>query len=61
MLDDTPAARAVFDGLAPSRQREIVRYIDGLKTEASVDRNVERARDFLLGRGRFIGRDHPTG
>jgi hypothetical protein len=60
MLDATAAARAVFDGLAPSRQKEIVRYIDGLKTEASVDRNVERARDFLLGRGRFVGRDHPT-
>lgn len=53
------SANAVFESLAPSRQKEIVRYIDGLKSEASVDRNVERAVEFLLGRGRFVGRDHP--
>ena len=59
MLNATPAAKAVFDDLAPSRQKEIIRYIDGLKTDQSVDRNVIRARDFLLGQGRFVGRDHP--
>lgn len=59
MLDAHPAAKAVFDGLAPSRQKEIVRYIHGLKTDESVDRNVERAHDFLLGKTRFVGRDSP--
>ena len=59
MLKATPAAQAVFDDLAPSRQKEIVRYIDGLKTDQSVDRNVARARDFLLGKGRFVGRARP--
>ena len=59
MLDEHPAAREVFDGLAPSMQKEIVRYIDGLKRDESVDRNVVRARDFLLGNGRFLGRDSP--
>ena len=59
MLDTNPAARTVFDGMAPSRQREIVRYIDGLKTEESVDRNVQRALDFLLGKRRFVGRERP--
>jgi hypothetical protein len=59
MLDDTPAAREVFDGLAPSKQKEIVRYIDALRSDASVDRNVARALDFLLGKGRFVGRDSP--
>lgn len=59
MLDATPAAKKVFDGLAPSRQLEIVRYIDGLKNEESIDRNVARARDFLLGKTRFVGRDSP--
>lgn len=59
MLDTNPAAKEVFDGLAPSRQKEIVRYIDGLKSDESVDRNVGRARDFLLGKGRFVGRDRP--
>ena len=59
MLDATPAAKLVFDGLAPSRRKEIVRYIDGLKTDESVQRNVARAREFLLGNVRFVGRDHP--
>ena len=59
MLDANPDAKAVFDALAPSRQHEIVRYIDQLKTSQSVERNVERARLFLLGEGRFVGRETP--
>ena len=59
MLEANRDARNVFDALAPSRQMEIVRYIDGLKSEESVDRNVRRARNFLLGNGRFVGRDRP--
>lgn len=50
-------AKAVFDALIPSLQFEIVRYISNLKTEESVDRNVIKTIDFLLGKGRFIGRD----
>ncbi len=59
MLDASPAAKDVFDAMSPSRQKEIVRYIDALKSAASVDRNVLRARDFLIGKGRFVGRDSP--
>ena len=58
-LASNQAAKAVFDGLSPSKQKEIVRYIANLKTEASVERNVVRAVDFLLGKGRFVGRDRP--
>ena len=58
-LETNARAKAVFDGLAPSRQKEIVRYISNLKSEAAVDRNVQRAIDFLLGNGRFVGRDKP--
>lgn len=54
-----PSARQVFDSLSPSRQKEIVRYIDHLKSDESVDRNVVRAIDFLNGKGRFVGRDEP--
>lgn len=56
-LEDHPEAKAVFDGLVPSLQHEIVRYIAQLKTEASIDRNVQKAIQFLLGKERFIGRD----
>jgi len=55
----TPAANQVFNNLIPSRQKEIVRYIAQLKSEESVDRNVKRAIDFLLGKDRFAGRDKP--
>ena len=58
-LKENKQVKAVFDSLTPSLQLEIVRYIDKLKTEASIDKNVQRAVDFLLGKGRFIGRDKP--
>ncbi|WP_343632948.1 YdeI/OmpD-associated family protein [Fluviicola sp.] len=56
-LKENSRANAVFESLAPSLQNEIVRYIANLKTEASIDRNVLKAIDFLLGKERFIGRD----
>lgn len=52
-------AKIIFDNLAPSLQHEIIRYIANLKTEASIERNVIKAIDFLLGKGRFIGRYMP--
>lgn len=58
-LEENPEAKAVFDSLSPSRQKEIVRYISNLKSEKSVERNVARAINFLLGKERFIGRDKP--
>lgn len=58
-LNEDHEAKRVFDSLRPSLQLEIVRYISRLKSEESVDRNVVRAIDFLLGRGRFVGRDKP--
>ena len=56
-LDNDPHARQVFDSLSPSRQHEINRYIANLKTEAKAADNVQRAVDFLNGKGRFVGRD----
>ena len=53
-------AKKIFDALAPSLRKEIVRYISFLKTEKSVEENVVKAIDFLLGRGRFVGRDKPN-
>jgi hypothetical protein len=50
-------ANAVFQKLTPSWQKEIIRYINNLKTEASVDKNVAKAMEHLLGKQRFVGRD----
>lgn len=52
-------ARDAFEALPPSRQKEILRYIASLKTDDAIDRNVDRAIGFLLGDGRFVGRDSP--
>jgi len=58
-LKANTAAKKTFDQLPPSRQKEIVRNIAGLKTEESIDRNIQRAIAFLNGNGRFAGRDKP--
>ena len=50
-------AQQVFESLAPSLQHEINRYITHLKSDAKVHENVQRAIDFLNGRGRFVGRE----
>ncbi|WP_256004994.1 YdeI/OmpD-associated family protein [Pedobacter deserti] len=56
-LSENAAATAAFNQLSPSLQKEIIRYIAGLKTEQKVQENTRKAVDFLLGKGRFIGRD----
>jgi hypothetical protein len=58
-LKESPEAQGIFDSLRPSLKLEIVRYISFLKTEESIDKNVLRAVNFLLGKERFIGRDKP--
>jgi hypothetical protein len=58
-LNANSEAKAVFDGLSPSKRHEIVRYISFSKTDATVERNVKKAIEFLLGNGRFVGRDKP--
>jgi len=58
-LDQNTEAKNVFENLAPSTQKEIVRYIAALKSEASVEKNIEKALGFLLGKNRFVGRDKP--
>ncbi len=58
-LNQNLDAKNKFEQLSPSMQKEIIRYISFLKSEASVINNVEKAIGFLLGKNRFIGRDKP--
>lgn len=58
-LEKSPKATKTFEKLPPSRQKEIVRYIANLKSEDAIDRNVEKAIGFLMGKNRFVGRDQP--
>jgi uncharacterized protein YdeI (YjbR/CyaY-like superfamily) len=58
-LEENNNAKIVFDGLSPSKRHEIIRYISFLKTEKSIDQNIKKAIDFLLGNGKFVGRNKP--
>jgi hypothetical protein len=58
-LQENEEAQSVFNSLNPSLQKEILRYLSFLKTEESLDRNVQKAVNFLLGKERFIGREKP--
>ncbi|KIX19811.1 hypothetical protein SY27_17325 [Flavobacterium sp. 316] len=58
-LEENENAKKIFDNLSPSLQKEILRYLSFLKTEESIDRNVKKAVNFLLGKERFIGREKP--
>jgi hypothetical protein len=49
-------AKDVFDKLSSSRQKEILRYINFLKSEESVDKNVKRAIAHLISQQGFVGR-----
>lgn len=50
-------AKEAFDKLSPSRQKEILRYINFLKSEESVDKNIQRAITHLTKSKPFIGRE----
>ena len=56
-LKEHPEAKKIFENLRPSLQLEIVRYLSFLKQEQSIDKNVIKAIQFLLGKGKFIGRE----
>jgi hypothetical protein len=46
-----------FKKLSPSYRKEIIRYINNLKSDESIDRNVAKIIRHLTGKERFIGRD----
>ena len=50
-------AKTAFEKLSPSRQKEILRYINFLKSEDSVDKNIKRAISNLVGKQSFVGRN----
>jgi len=56
-LEKNKIATAAFGKLSPSRQKEIMRYINALKTDESVERNIKKVIQHLAGKERFVGRD----
>lgn len=57
-LEADPCARRGWDALPPSRQKEILRYLAGLKSSDAQSRNIARAMHVLAGgRARFMARE----
>ena len=56
-LESDPAARSGWEKLPASRQKEVVRYLSGLKSQEAQQRNSALALHVLSGgRGRFLAR-----
>jgi hypothetical protein len=55
-LRKTQMQKKAFEKLSPSRQKEILRYINFLKSEESVDKNIQEAISHLDGKHSFVGR-----
>ena len=56
-FQENKEAKLAFDKLSPSRQKEILKYINFLKSEESVDKNIQRAIMHLTGNKPFVGRE----
>jgi len=54
---ENPNAKKAFEMLSPSRQKEILRYINFLKSEESVDKNIQKAISHLVNHKPFIDRE----
>ncbi|NML70099.1 DUF1905 domain-containing protein [Chryseobacterium sp. RP-3-3] len=52
----SPDAMKNFENLIPSRRHELVRYINNLKTDASIERNIEKIIRHLQGETDFFGK-----
>ena len=56
-LEADPIAKAAWDALIPSRQKEILRYLTSLKSNEARKRNVHKALHVLAGNeDRFMAR-----
>jgi hypothetical protein len=55
-LNENQDAKMAFDSLTPSRQREILRYINSLKNEITIENNITKAINHLINKERFVGR-----
>jgi len=55
-IQENPVALKNFESLIPSRKSELIRYINNLKTEASIKRNIEKIIRHLHGETDFFGK-----
>lgn len=55
-IKENPVTLQNFENLIPSRKLELIRYINNLKTEASIQRNIEKIIRHLQGEADFFGK-----
>lgn len=55
-IKENPVALQNFENLIPSRKSELIRYINNLKTEASIQRNIDKIILHLTGKTDFFGK-----
>lgn len=55
-IREDPVTLRNFESLIPSRKLELIRYINNLKTEASIDRNIDKIIRHLKGETDFFGK-----
>jgi hypothetical protein len=61
-LAGNPDAKKAWAALIPSRKKEVLRYLSGLKSPEALARNVEKVTRVLSGeKGRFMARDWEDG
>ncbi|KUJ52946.1 YdeI/OmpD-associated family protein [Chryseobacterium sp. JAH] len=55
-IRENAIAKINFDQLTPSAKMELIRYINNLKSEAAIQRNIEKILKYLLGETDFFGK-----
>ncbi|PIF46171.1 uncharacterized protein DUF1905 [Chryseobacterium sp. 52] len=55
-INASVVASTNFENLTPSRRHELIRYINHLKTDASIERNIEKIIRHLHGETDFFGK-----
>ncbi|MFZ4928872.1 YdeI/OmpD-associated family protein [Chryseobacterium sp. Mn2064] len=55
-ISESSIALANFENLTPSRKNELIRYINNLKTQTSIQRNIEKIIRHLHGETDFFGK-----
>lgn len=55
-IKESSLATENFEKLIPSRKHELIRYINNLKTEASIQRNIDKIIRHLHGETDFFGK-----
>lgn len=55
-IKENPVALQNFETLIPSRKSELIRYINNLKTEESIQTNIEKIVRHLTGETDFFGK-----